>query len=291
MPRTMTLSQVMKQLESQGDEKVRQRYVRDGVSDNVFGVLLGKLRALAATLGTNHGLGLELWETGNHDARILACMLLDPSALTEKEARGLLEPLSNANLVDELVGRVLVHAPVAPKLEAKWMDGKKELPRRAGWKLLAGRIARGLEKELDVGATLGRIERELPDAPYRVKEGLNFCLVWIGLHLPAYTSEAIAIGERLGRWDPRPIPKGCTSSYAPEWIAAALALRKGEKTEARKAMEAAATKKSTRGAGMPAAAKKATRGEGNPVAAKQTKAASARKKSAARKPASGTRAR
>ncbi|RKG87843.1 DNA alkylation repair protein [Corallococcus sp. CA049B] len=278
MPKTMTLSQVMKLLESQGDERVRQRYVRDGVVDNVFGVLLGKLRSLAATLGTNHGLGLELWETGNHDARILACMLLEPAALTEKEARGLLEPLSNPPLVDELVGRVLVHTPVAPKLQARWMDGSKELPRRAGWKLLAGRIARGLEKELDAGATLKRIERELPEAPYRVKEGINFCLVWMGLHLPAYTSEAIAVGERLGRWDPRPIPKGCTSSYAPEWIAAALALRKGEKTDARKAMEAAAESK-------------ATRGEGKPTAAKKGKAASARKKSAAKKPSVGTRAR
>jgi 3-methyladenine DNA glycosylase AlkD len=254
MPKAMTLSQVMKQLEGEGDEKVRQRYIRDGAGDNVFGVLLGKLRSLAATLGTNHGLGIELWATGNHDARILACMLLDPSTLTEKETRGLLEPLSNQTLVDELVGRVLVHAAVAPKLQKRWMDGGAELPRRAGWRLLAGRIAQGLEKELDVGATLARIERELPDAPYRVKEGLNFCLVWIGLHLPAHTPEAIAIGERLGRWDPRPIPKGCTSSYAPEWIAASLALRKGEKTEARKAMESAATKKAT-----PARKKSATK--------------------------------
>jgi 3-methyladenine DNA glycosylase AlkD len=62
------------QLEAQGDEKVRQRYVRDGAGDNVFGLLLGKIRGLAEKLGTNHGLGLELWATGNHEARILACM-------------------------------------------------------------------------------------------------------------------------------------------------------------------------------------------------------------------------
>jgi len=263
MPKTMTLSQVMKQLEAQGDEKVRQRYVRDGAGDNVFGVLLGKLRGLAEELGTNHGLGLELWATGNHEARILACMLLEPAALTEKEARALLEPLSNPTLVDELVGRVLVHAPIAEALQVRWMDSGKELPLRAGWRLLAGRIARGFAKDLDVRATLERIERELPPAPYRVKEGINFCLVWIGLHLPAYTQEAIAIGERLGRWDPRPVPKGCTSSYAPEWIAASLTLRRGGKTEARKAMETAAKKK----------------------------AAPARKKSAGKRPSATKRAR
>jgi 3-methyladenine DNA glycosylase AlkD len=265
MPKTMTLSQIMKQLEDQGDEKVRQRYVRDGAGDNVFGVLLGKIRGLAQALGTNHPLGLELWATGNHEARILACMLLDPAAITEKQARALLEPLSNPTLVDELVGRVLVDAPIAEALQLRWMEGSEELPRRAGWKILAGRIARGSAKDLDVGATLARIERELPSAPYRVKEGINYCLVWIGLHLPDYTAEAIAIGERLGRWDPRPVPRGCTSWYAPEAIAAMLAVRKGEKTEARKAMEAKAKAK--------------------------TKAAPVKKKSAVKKPSAGKRAR
>jgi 3-methyladenine DNA glycosylase AlkD len=243
MPHPMTLPQVMKHLEQQGEEKVRLRYVRDGAGDNVFGVLLGKIRSLAETLGTNHKLGLKLWATGNHEARILACMVLDPAALTEKDARALLEPLSYPSLVDELTGRVLVHAPIAEGLQVRWMDGSAELPRRAGWKILAGRISRGLVKDLDVDATLARIERELPDAPYRVKEGINYCLVWIGLHLPAYRSKAITVGERLGRWDPRPIPKGCTSSYAPEWIAASLALRRGEKTAARKAMDVAKARK------------------------------------------------
>lgn len=43
--------------------------------------------------------------------------------------------------------------------------------------LLAGRIAAKLVKNLDVGATLERIERDLPAAPLRVKEGINYCLV------------------------------------------------------------------------------------------------------------------
>ncbi|MCP3060167.1 DNA alkylation repair protein [Myxococcus sp. K38C18041901] len=255
----MTRSQVMKALEAAGDPRVRERYVRDGAGENVFGVLMGKLRALAGEVGQNHAMGLELWATGNHEARLLACMVLEPDALTEKAARELLEPLTLPLLVDELVGRVLVKSPVAGALEKRWRDGDQELPRRAGWKLLAGRISAGLAKDLEVGATLARIERELPKAPYRVQEGLNFCLVWIGLHLPEHRDEAIAIGERLGRWDPRPIPKGCTSSYAPEWIAAVLALRKGEKTEARKKMEATAAKKKPAPSSKKTASKKPAR--------------------------------
>lgn len=35
--------------------------------------------------------------------------------------------------------------------------------------------------------------------------------------------QCIALGERLGRFDPTPVPKGCVASYEPEWIAAVLA--------------------------------------------------------------------
>ena len=68
--------------------------------------------------------------------------------------------------------------------------------------------------------------------------GINYCLFRIGVHLPAHRAEAIAVGERLGRWDPRPVSKGCTPSYVPEWVPAWLARCRGEKTEARKAMDA-----------------------------------------------------
>ena len=158
--KTMTLSQVMKHLEQQGDEKVRLRYLRDGAGDDVFGVLLGKIRGLAETLGTNHDLGLELWETGNHEARILACIVLDPEALTEKEARALLEPLSNPTLVDELVGRTLVHAPVAAALQTA-LDGRQgraapprwmEDPRRAH----RARVGEGPRRRRDARAHRAR---------------------------------------------------------------------------------------------------------------------------------------
>jgi hypothetical protein len=47
----------------------------------------------------------------------------------------------------------------------------------------------------------------------------------MGVTHPDYTYTAIAAGARLGRWDDRPVPKGCTSSYPPEWIPAAIRLR------------------------------------------------------------------
>lgn len=43
---------------------------------------------------------------------------------------------------------------------------------------------------------------------------------------PEFTEKCIEIGERIGRLDDKPVAKGCTSSFAPEWIRAAINKKK-----------------------------------------------------------------
>ena len=274
-------AQVAKQLESWGAENVRQIYLRLG-AEHAYGVPLAKVRGLASQIGTDHALGLSLWETGAHEARILACMLLDPSSLGEKAARALVVSSSYGVMADELVSRVLAEAPFAAKARDAWREAKDPLVQRVGWKLLAKSV-----ETLDadtIDATLTRLEREMPEAPFLVKEGMNFCLVQIGTRLASSTERAVAIGERLGVWDLRPIPKGCTSAYAPEWIAVLLA-RKSPAWKARAAqaitVRDAALKaaKATSKAPKAAATKKAVASKAAP---KKAVAKAAPKKTATR---------
>ena len=135
----------------------------------------------------------------------------------------------------------------------RWMDGSDELPRRAGWRILAGRIERGSAKELDVGATLARIERSCR----RLRTGSRRASTTASsgsVSTSRPTHHAIAVGERLGRWDPRRSRRAArraTAGVDP----GRLALCRGEKTEARKAMDAAAKAKKPRGGGQPAISK------------------------------------
>lgn len=63
----------------------------------------------------------------------------------------------------------------------------------------------------------------MKDAPDRLQWSMNECLAAIGIHHPALRARAIAIGERLEVLKDYPTPPGCTSPYAPLWIAAATA--------------------------------------------------------------------
>jgi hypothetical protein len=58
------------------------------------------------------------------------------------------------------------------------------------------------------------------------QETMNKCLLEIALLTPAYTNRCIAIGKRIGKLNDKKVYKGCTSPYAPEWIAAVLKKRK-----------------------------------------------------------------
>lgn len=125
-PPSMSVDDVLSQLETWGSESVRKIYARQGAGDNQYGVPLGKLRPLAKKLKTNHPLALQLWDTGNADARVLATMLLDPAQLTKREAENMVKRLTYAKLVDELVDNVLAKTSYADALRARWQNSTDE---------------------------------------------------------------------------------------------------------------------------------------------------------------------
>ena len=230
-------TEIVADLEGKGTEAVRKVYAKQGAGEKVLGVKMGDLRTLASPLKKQHALGLELWDSGWFEARVLATMLLDPKQLTEEACVRLAESCDSAPLVDKLTTNVLEHTKVAPALRERWIDSADPLLGRAGWNLLTTAVEKDKKGTLDLDALLAKIEAELPAAPRPKKEAMNMCLCMIGVYHPSLTDKAIAAGERLGRWDDRPVSKGCTSSYPPEWIPAAIRLRPSQAHRAAQAQE------------------------------------------------------
>lgn len=222
----MSFDEVYAQLEAWGSEKVRAINARQGAGDPQFGVKMGDLRALALKIKVDHPLAMQLWETGNADAQMLATLIMDPTALSEAELEAMLTPLTYTNLADKLVDNVIARSPHAEALRLRWMPSREERLGRAGWGLLVERIQAKKTEDLDIAALLATIEAEILTSPVGKQERMTYAQVEIALRLPEYRDACIALGERLGRFDQRPVPKGCTPFYAPDWIAAVLARKK-----------------------------------------------------------------
>jgi 3-methyladenine DNA glycosylase AlkD len=214
---TMTLKEILRQLESLGNERVRAHNSKNGAGNNQFGAKHGDIRILANKIKTNHELALSLWKTGNIDAQFLAILLLKPSSLTRDEMDRMVRSISFAWVADWLNSYVVKNHPDKEALRQTWMEDDDPWAARAGWSLTSERINKSPDG-LDLPALLDRIESEMGNAAPEVQWTMNFCLAGIGIHFPKHRKRAIAIGEKLGVYRDYPCSKGCTSPFAPIWI-------------------------------------------------------------------------
>ncbi len=216
----MNSKEVLAKLRSLGNESVRKRFANQGAGDDYFGVQMGDIRALAKKLKANHELGLELWETGNVDARLLAILLITPKKLTAKQLDAMVKAATFGWLADWLNSYVVKAHPEKEALRETWMKAhtvKDPWSARAGWNLTAERVARSPEG-IDPKALLDRIEKEMGKADPAAQWTMNSCLVQIGVHQKPLRKRALAIAEKLGVYRDYPVSKGCTSPFAPVWI-------------------------------------------------------------------------
>jgi 3-methyladenine DNA glycosylase AlkD len=221
----MKLKEALARLEALGDEKVRARNKKNGAGDDQYGVPLGDIRKLAEKIKADHALGLSLWETGNLDARLLAILLISPKKLSSQEVDRMVRSATFPQLADWLNAYVVKQHPDKDALREKWMKAKDAWAARAGWNLTAERVAR-LPDGLDLSALLDRIESEMGKAPPAAQWTMNSCLAQIGIRSATLRKRAVAIGESLGIYRGYPVSKGCTSPFAPIWIAE-MVRRKG----------------------------------------------------------------
>lgn len=219
-----TVAEVMAELAALEDPKARTVNEKHG---DDHGVNLGKLRALAKRLKTQQELAQQLWATGDTAARLLAILICRPKAFARDELDVMLRQARRPKVPDWLVNYVVKKSPHAEELRLVWSADPDPVVASAGWALTTERVAKKPEG-LDLAGLLDVIEAEMKDAPDRLQWAMNHCLAQIGIEHPAYRARAIGIGERLEVLKDYPTPPGCTSPYAPVWIAE-LVRRQGRK--------------------------------------------------------------
>lgn len=231
-----TLAEVMAQLESCGDAKLRELYLRRGAPENQFGVKTADIRAIAKAIKADHELGLELWKTGNADAMQLATLVVKPKLFSPEELEAMVSSVpytqsktpgfSYTQVADWLMTNVIRPHPDKEVMRQRWMESTDPMLSRAGWSLTTERVIKNPEG-LDLTALLDRIEAQLATAPGAAQWTMNYCLAEIGIQFAEHRDRAIAIGERFGLYRDYPVSKGCVSPYAPIWIREMVARSSG----------------------------------------------------------------
>jgi 3-methyladenine DNA glycosylase AlkD len=215
----MTLQEAMSRLESLGTDQVKGIRHREGAGERQFGVKLGDIRGVAKGAKSDHSLALELWQTGNTDARLLATLVIQPAKLSLDELEGMIREVCSPQLADWVQSYVTSKHPLKFERRQSWMDSDSPMVARCAWSLTADLVSKESQL-LDLDSLLDRIEAELGGAPSLVQWTMNSCLAQIGISHPHLRERAVAIGEAIGVYRDYPVSKGCTSPFAPIWIKA-----------------------------------------------------------------------
>ena len=211
----MNVQEALDTLSALGTEQNRKIYRRHGAGDDVHGVSFAHLKDLKKKIKTDHELAVALWNSGNHDARMLAGMIADPKRLDPGTLDAWAGGLRNYVETDALAD-LASRAPHARETMARWMASDAEWTASAGWRILA-HVAMGDDGLPDeyFERFLATIERDLHDSPNRVRHEMNSALIAIGVRNPALQRQAEAAAARIGKVE---VDHGETGCKTPEAI-------------------------------------------------------------------------
>lgn len=195
----MTLSEVLNDLKSRENSKSRDGMSRFGINpEKAFGISVKYLRELGKKIGKNHKLALELWETGFHEARILATIIDEPNKASKSQFNKWINDVNSWDLCDQLCNNLLVKTVYAYDLAFEWSKSKMEFKKRAGFTLFAVIAVHWKHLEdLDFIKVFPRIIDEATDDRNFVKKAVNWALRQIGKRNSNLNKLAVETAEVL----------------------------------------------------------------------------------------------
>jgi 3-methyladenine DNA glycosylase AlkD len=193
------LAEVMTDLEAAGSAQTRKTNARHGIKEPMFGVSYATFKGMAKKIKVDHALALDLWDTGNYDARIFALMIADPKQADAALLEAWLADCDNYGIVDALNGYVSRTVYLQDKAEV-WSQSPNEWPSTAGWGLF-GYLALNDKTLSDAyfEPYLAQIESGIHQRHNRTRYAMNGALISIGCRSAALHERikhiATAIGE------------------------------------------------------------------------------------------------
>jgi 3-methyladenine DNA glycosylase AlkD len=192
---------------------------------NVYGVSKPKMDALAKRVGKSHSLALQLWNSGVHDARILAGMVDEPHLVAAAQMDRWVRDFDNWDVCDGTCCHLFAHTAFAWQKASQWSRKSGEFQKRAAFALMAY-LAVHDERSRDhkFVKLLPTIRREAADDRNFVRKAINWALRQIGKRNLKLNRAARQEAERIRR----------IGSGAARWIAAdALRELRGEAVQQR----------------------------------------------------------
>lgn len=134
---TPSLKEVLARLYSLADPAVKASQERFGIQiDRSLGISLYTLRELAKGI-KDHSLAIGLWETGIHEARLLAAMVEEVNLVTLEQCEQWVRDFNSWDICDNVTDDVFIYTPFVMDLITTWAIREEEFVKRAAFAMIA----------------------------------------------------------------------------------------------------------------------------------------------------------
>lgn len=198
-PVNAQVKEILAWLERRGTKKNRDGMARFAiVAPKAFGVSMATMKALVKATERNHELALALWDTGWHEARLLAALLDEPDRVTPAQMDAWARGFNNWADCDTACFSLFDRTPHAFKKIEQWARRREEFVKRGAFALLAS-VALHDKKAPDAPFLKGLalVEVAASDDRNFVKKGVNWALRAIGERNARLNAAAAALAEKL----------------------------------------------------------------------------------------------
>lgn len=221
----MDYEEVIARLKTEANPDNVAGMARYGISTtNTLGISIYTLRKLAKEIKKDHELALILWDSGFHEARILASFIDEPEKVTEPQLEHWVKDFDSWDVVDQ-VSALISKTPFVIKKVHQWAESEEEFVKRTAFSLIA-EISVHDKKMADDGFEqfFPIVRKAATDERNFVKKAVNWALRNIGKRNKALNRRAIEVAKEIQKID----------SKSARWIAAdALRELTGEKVQKR----------------------------------------------------------
>jgi 3-methyladenine DNA glycosylase AlkD len=197
------LDSVLAALSKGGSKRHRDGMARYGiVAQNVLGVSVADIRALAKRIGRDHALAVALWKTNIYEARMLCAFVAETARVTPALMDRWARDFDNWAICDTLCFHLFDKSPHAWLKVEQWSSDRREFVKRAAFALLASLALHDkTAPDKPFLVSLGLIERAAPDDRNFVKKGVSWALRGIGQRNRALNGAAVDLARRLSQSD------------------------------------------------------------------------------------------
>ena len=197
----MQYEKLLKKLKSMEKPENVEGMARYGINPkNNLGISIYKLRPIAKEIGKNHDLALKLWNSGIHDARLLACFIDDPEKVTSNQMDLWAYNFDSWDICDQACTSLFDLTPLAWEKIIQWSKHEKEFVKRGAFSLIAGLAVHDKNANDKMFEKLFPIIiRESNDDRNYVKKAVNWALRNIGKRNNVLNEKAIETAKKIAK--------------------------------------------------------------------------------------------